>query len=270
MRHPQRLISLVLIGVLLFQPAEVLATYHVSCRSMIFSDRTKVVRLYGKNVYDRVLPASTTKVMTALLVMEKLPLDKYVTVSKRATYPQPTKLYLKEGERYKVRDLLYAILMKSANDASVVLAEAVAGSEWQFVQMMNQKAKAIDAKHTKFANSHGLPTKKVSQYTTAYDMYLIFREAMKYPFFRAAIKDKYKTIYSQGGRKISLKSHNKILFMGWKRKLYGKTGYTRAAGPCFVGTLQKGDSMLIVAAFGCPNRWQDIKHVVSYYGGVPL
>ena len=270
MRLQQRLISIVLVGAFLVQPMEVAAKHRVSCRSMIFSDRTKVVRLYGKNVHDRVLPASTTKVMTALLVMEKLPLDKYITVSKRATYPQPTKLYLKEGARYKVRDLLYAILMKSANDASVVLAEAVAGTEWKFVQMMNKKAKQIDANHTKFANSHGLPTKKVSQYTTAYDMYLIFREAMKYPFFRNAIKQKYRTIYSQGGRKHSLKSHNKILFFDWKRKVYGKTGYTRAAGPCFVGTLQKKDSMLIVAAFGCPNRWQDIKHVISYYGGVPL
>lgn len=270
MRQRHHFLSYLLIGALLFHPIEVFAKHRVSCRSMIFSDRTKVVRLYGKSVHDRVLPASTTKVMTALLVMEKLPMDKYITVSKRATHPQPTKLYLKEGEKFKVRDLLYAILMKSANDASVVLAEAVAGSEWKFVQMMNKKAKQIDANHTKFANSHGLPTTKVSQYTTAYDMYLIFREAMKYPFFRDAIKNKYKTIYSKGGRKFSLKSHNKMLFFDWKRKVYGKTGYTRAAGPCFVGTLQKGESMLIVAAFGCTNRWQDIKHVVSYYGGVPL
>ena len=86
MRQRYRLLTIFLIGALLFQPAEVFAKYQVSCRSMIFSDRTKVVRLYGKNVHDRVLPASTTKVMTALLVMEKLPLDKYVTVSKRATY----------------------------------------------------------------------------------------------------------------------------------------------------------------------------------------
>lgn len=270
MRLYPRLISCLVIAALLVHPADVLATHRVSCRSMIFSDRTKVVRLYGKNVHERVLPASTTKVMTALLVMEKLPLDKYVTVSQRATSPQPTKLYLKAGEKYKVRDLLYAILMKSANDASVVLAEAVAGSEWQFVQMMNKKAKEIDAKHTKFANSNGLPTQKVSQYTTAYDMYLIFREAMKYPFFRGAIKEKYRAIYSNTGRKHSLKSHNKILYFDWKKKVYGKTGYTRAAGPCFVGTIQKGESMMIVAAFGCPNRWQDIKHVVSYYGGIPL
>lgn len=244
--------------------------YKVTCKSVIFSDSTKVKRLYGKGVHNRVLPASTTKVMTALLVMEKLPLDKYITVGKSATYAEPTKLYLKPGEKYKVRDLLHAIIIKSANDASIVLAEAVAGSETKFVQMMNRRAKQIGAKHTKFANSNGLPSKKRDQYTTAYDMYLIFRKALRHRFFRDVIKMKYKTIYSKAGRKISLKSHNKILFKDWNRKIYGKTGYTHAAGACFVGTLQKGDSTLIIAVFKCPKRWDDIKHIVSYYGGIRL
>lgn len=255
---------------IVFTPFSALAKRGISCKAAIFSDSTKVKRLYGKGVHNRVLPASTTKVMTALLVLEKLSLDQYITVSKRATYAQPTKLYLKPGEKYKVRDLLYAILIKSANDASIVLAEAVAGSEWKFVQMMNQRAKQIGAKHTKFANSNGLPSKKDKQYTTAYDMYLIFRKALKHDFFRSAIKHKHRTIYSKAGRKISLKSHNKILFKGWKRNVYGKTGYTRAAGACFVGTIQKGKSTLIMAVFGCPDRWNDINHLVSRYAGIAL
>lgn len=246
------------------------AGYNVSCKSVIFSDSTKVKRLYGKNVHNRVLPASTTKVMTALLVLEKLPLDKYITVSHKASLAQPSKINAKQGEQYKVRDLLYAILLKSANDASIVLAEAVAGSEWKFVEMMNQRAKKMGAKHTKFANSNGLPTRKTKQYTTAYDMYLIFRQALKHQFFRDTIKMKYKTIYSKAGRKIALKSHNKILFKDWKRKIYGKTGYTRAAQACFVGTIPKGNSTLIIAVFGCTKRWDDIKHVVSKYGGISL
>lgn len=245
------------------------AKYQVTCKSVIFSDSTRVKRLYGRRVHDRVLPASTTKVMTALMVLEKLPLNKYVRVSHAATLPQPTKLYLKEGEYYQVKDLLYAILLNSANDASVVLAEAVAGSHWGFVEMMNKRARSIGAKHTRFANSHGLPSKG-AQYTTAYDMYLIFRQALKNSFFKEAIKLKYKTIYSRDGREVSFKSHNKILFKGWKRDLYGKTGYTNAAGACFVGTIQKGKSTLIGAFFSCPNRWEDIKHVTSYYGGISL
>lgn len=243
--------------------------HKVTCKSVIFSDSTKVKRLYGKGVHDRILPASTAKVMTALVVLERLKLDDYVTVSSNATKAQPTKLYLKPGEKYKVRDLLYATLIKSANDASIVLAEAVAGSHWKFVQMMNDKAREVGAKHTKFSNSNGLPS-KAKQYTTAYDMYLIFRKALRYSFFREAIKVKYKTITSKAGRKIKLKSHNKILFMDWKQDIYGKTGYTRAAGACFVGTVQKGGSTLIIGVFGCPNRWADIKHIISYYGGVSL
>ena len=135
--------------------------------------------------------------------------------------------------------------------------------------MMNKKAKKIGANHTKFSNSNGLPT-KATQYTTAYDMYLIFRQAIRHNFFRKAIKLKYKTITSKNGRKINLKSHNKILFKGWKRNIYGKTGYTRAAKACFVGTLQKEKSTLIIAVFGCPHRWEDIKHVVSNYGRIRL
>jgi D-alanyl-D-alanine carboxypeptidase len=135
--------------------------------------------------------------------------------------------------------------------------------------MMNAKAKEIGANHTKFSNSNGLPS-KATQYTTAYDMYLVFRKALQYKFFREAIKLRSKTITSSAGREIKLKSHNKILFFDWKRKIYGKTGYTRAAKACFVGTLQKGDSTLIIGVFGCPNRWADIKHIVSYYGGIPL
>ncbi len=244
--------------------------HKVTCKTVIFSDSTKVKRLYGKGVHNRILPASTTKVMTALLVLEKLPLNQYITVRKTATYAQPTKIFVKPGEKYKVKDLLYAILIKSANDASIVLAEAVAGSEKKFVKMMNVRAKKLGAKHTKFANSNGLPTKRQIQYSTAYDMYLIFRQALKHRFFRDVIKIKYKTIYSKSGRKITLKSHNKILFKDWKRKIFGKTGYTRAAKACFVGTIKKGGSTLIIAVFGCSQRWEDIKHIVSRYGGISL
>ena len=244
----------------------------MTCKSVIFSNSTKGKRLFGKDVERKVLPASTVKIMTALLVLERLPLDRYVTVGAAATNVQPTKLNLVPGERYKVGDLLYAILLKSANDASVVLAEAVAGSEEKFVDLMNQRARQLGARNTKFVNSNGLPasSKDRAQYTTAYDMYLIFLKALKHSFFREAIKRKYKTIYSSDGREITLKSHNKILFSGWKKEIYGKTGYTRAAGTCFVGTLNDSGNTLVIGVFGCNDRWGYIKKIVSKYGGVEL
>ena len=243
----------------------------ISAKSVVLFDSTARKQLYGKDIDSRVFPASTLKVMTALLVLEKISLDKVVTVSRQATYPQPSKIDARPGEQYKVRSLLYAVLLKSANDASIALAEAVAGSEDNFVELMNERARQLGCKNTKFVNSNGLPNRN-AQYTTAYDMYLIFKEALKYPFFREAIQLRYKTIYSESGRKIGLTSHNDILFSKWKQKIYGKTGYTRSAKACFVGYAQKGGHDLIIAIFGCKNRcrWKEIKYIMSTYGGINL
>lgn len=247
--------------------------YKVSAKSAIFSNSTRAIRYYGKNVHRRVLPASTTKIMTALLVLERLPLDRVVTFSKKATLPQPSKIFAKQGQQFTVKDLLYAIMLKSANDASVALAEAVAGSEKNFVRKMNQRAKALGAVDTQFANPHGLPSPKGTQYTSAYDMYLIFRAAIKHSFFKELVQTKRQQINSLGGTRYWLKSHNKILFFKeWTRKLYGKTGYTRAAGPCFVGYLERGKSkdMCILAVLGANRRWDDIRYIVKKYGGIKI
>ena len=277
MRRPQSFIAFILCCFLAFllSPETFAAKktkkkpYAFTARSAILSDSTKVKRLYGKNVNLKVAPASTTKVMTALLVLEKLPLDKVVTVSRHATSVAPSKAGLAVGERYKVSELLYASLMQSANDASVALAEAVAGSESAFVTMMNKRAKQLGATRTKFVNPHGLPT-KTSQYTTAYDIYLIFREALKHHFFKKALQYKKKMIVSESGRTIHLRSFNKLLSKGWKTTVYGKTGYTKKAKYCFVGYLTNGNSTLIVAVFGCTKRWQDIQHLLTKYGKIKL
>ena len=242
--------------------------YYVSAKSAIFSNSTKRRRLYGKDVDTKVQPASTTKVMTALLVLERLPLDKVVEVRRTATLVQPSRLDLHPGEQYTVQDLLYAILLNSANDASIVLAEAVAGTEGKFVTLMNERARQLGAFHTKFSNANGLPSPKVTQHTTAFDMYLIFREALKYEFFRKAITYRYQTIYSQDGRKIPLKNHNKMLFTDWGKNISGKTGYTRAAQSCFVGYTKKNGDDLIIAVFGCTRRWNDIRQLMQKYGGI--
>jgi serine-type D-Ala-D-Ala carboxypeptidase (penicillin-binding protein 5/6) len=251
-------------------PAEARKRFRgVSAKGAIFSNSTQGKRYYGKDPEGKILPASTVKVMTALLVLEHLSLEDEVTVSSRAPNVQPTKIDLRAGEKFKVRDLLYALLLGSANDASIALAEAVSGSEENFVNLMNQRARQLGASNTHFTNSNGLPTQE-EQYTTAYDMYLIFRQALKYDFFKWANQCSYKTIYSAAGRKVMLRNHNKILFSKWKTKIYGKTGYTRGARYCFVGYLMKGEDICIIAVFGCSHRWTDIKYIVSRYGGISL
>jgi len=162
------------------------------------------------------------------------------------------------------------VLMKSANDASIVLAEAVSGSEYEFVKLMNQRARELGAVNTRFANSNGLPSPNVKQYTTAYDMTQILRKAIQNDFLRRVIKLRYYKITSKGGRVVLLRSHNKILMTNWKQKVYGKTGFTRAAKQCFVGYIMKGNEVCIIAVFGCSHRWKDIKYIIERYSGIDL
>ncbi len=244
-------------------------SYRVDANAALLWDVTANRRLYEKNSNMRVFPASTTKVMTAILVLEKLSLNDYVTVSSRATDVPQTKLDLKPGEQYRVRDLMYGILLKSANDAAIVLAEAVAGSQEEFVRMMNERARQLGATHTKFANAHGLPS-ETSQFTTAHDMALIFNAALRNPFFKEAITFKYRILYSKDGRRHFLKSHNKALFLSWGRNIYGKTGYTNQAQSCFVGYVPKGGHTVLISVFSSQRRWRDIKFIVERYGRIDL
>ena len=241
----------------------------ISAKAALVMDMKTGRKLYAKDIGRKILPASTTKVLTAILVLEKLDLDALVTISPRAAAVLPSKIEAVVGDKYTVRDLLYAALLNSANDAAIALAEAVAGSEEKFVLMMNQRAVQIGARSTLFANAHGLPDDD-PQYSTAYDMALIFQEAMKKPFFRETIELRFKKIVSQGGKISLLRSHNKCLFKGWKHDVYGKTGYTNAARACFLGYFKKDEDIFIVDVFGCTERWDDIKAMVERYGGVDL
>jgi len=193
--------------------------------------------IYSKVPHQRLAPASTVKIMTALVVLKNSPLKKKVAVSKFASSMEPSKVYIKEGEEYLTEDLLKALLLNSGNDASVALAESVAGSEEKFVDMMNETAKAIGARNTHFKNSNGLPAE--GQYSTAYDLALIVRKAMKNRKFVDILKLKNSEIRElNSGRRIKLKNHNKTLWKDTPYVLLGKTGYTKKARHCFAGYIQ--------------------------------
>ncbi len=246
------------------------SAYHLTANTALLWDPASNQRYFDLGADREVFPASTTKVLTALLVLENLPLDKYVTVSRHATDVPQTKLGLRAGETYRVRDLLYGLILKSANDAAVALAEAVAGSEEKFVDMMNARAKQIGALHTHFANPHGLPSRG-PQFTTASDMALIFNQVLKNGFFREAITFKYFVICSKDGRRCYLKSHNRTLFLNWKHHVFGKTGFTFEAQSCFVGYIPKGgNDILIIAVYGCRKRWTDMKYIIERFGHISL
>jgi len=243
--------------------------YRITANTALLWDVSHNQRYFDLGADREVFPASTTKVLTALLVLENLPLDKYVVVSAHATQVPQTKLGLRPGESYRVRDLLYGLILKSANDAAVVLAEAVAGSEGKFVDMMNARAKQLGAMHSHFANPHGLPSQG-TQFTTASDMALIFTQALKNDFFRQAITYKYLVIYSKDGHRCFLKSHNTTLFLNWKHHVFGKTGWTIEAQACFVGYIPRGNDILIIAVYGCRKRWTDMKYIIEHYARIDL
>jgi D-alanyl-D-alanine carboxypeptidase (penicillin-binding protein 5/6) len=213
-------------------------------------------------------PASTTKVVTALVVLESgRSLGENLTVSKTASQVPSSKLYLKPGQKMNIRDLLFALLLTSANDAGMVLAEGIGGSVEHFSEMMTKKARDIGALNTNFVNPHGLTAPE--HYSTARDLALIFQYALKNPLFREIIQTKTSTVHSvppgrnPKPRQIMVRSHNLML---WKfdGALGGKTGYTLAAQKCFVGAAARNGATVIIAMLGSSNLWGDSTKLLGY------
>jgi len=219
--------------------------------------------LYAKNPNLRLPPASTTKLMTAIIAIEELNPTDVVSISKHASVVSASKAGFKEGDKVTVETLLYAALMKSANDAAVVLAEAVAGSEEKFVYLMNRKAEAIGLKDTKFINPHGLPGP--GQYTTAFDLSLMMRYALRYPKLKEIIGTRVAEVSTMRGNDLFLKNTNKLLWSD-EDLIGGKTGYTRQARHCFVCAADREKTTIIVALLGSPSRitlWKETESLID-------
>ena len=176
------------------------AADNINSKAAVVMDSSTGRVLYGKNPNLKLPPASTTKLMTAMVALDKLSLDDKVIISEKAANISPVKVNFRVGERVSVDTLLHAALIKSANDAAYSLAEAAAGTEEEFVELMNQKAIALDMSDTRFINSTGLPGK--GQYISAYDLSRMMRQALKYPAIKEIINIRTDRIYTEDGRKI--------------------------------------------------------------------
>lgn len=219
--------------------------------------------LYGKNPNLRLPPASTAKLMTAMVTLDRLDPNETVTISEKAAKASPIKANFREGEKVTVKTLLRAALIKSANDAAYALSEAVAGSEEGFVELMNQKAMALGMSDTRFVNSTGLPDE--GQHITAYDLARMLRHALRYNFIREVLNTKTERITTESGRTILLRNSNKLL---WEDEsvIGGKTGYTRVAKHCFVCASEIDGESVIVAVLGSPSRellWRESELLIS-------
>jgi len=223
--------------------------------------------LYMKNPDEQLAPASTTKIMTGLLAIERGNLNDIVTASPSMLNPKlvyGTQIYLGPGEKMPLQELLYALLLNSANDAAVTIAEHVGGNLPNFVELMNQRAQEIGATHTHFVNSSGLT--EAGHLTTAHDLALIARVAYQNPTFAQYVRTKTQTISrSKPNTPIQMLNENKLL---WRDSSVDgiKTGYTAAAQNCFVASVTKDGRQFIGVILKSPGHeiWTDMQAMFEY------
>ncbi|MFH1460666.1 MAG: hypothetical protein ABIG64_09910 [Candidatus Omnitrophota bacterium] len=227
---------------------------------IIGADNQKIY--YRKNIEKRLPVASTVKVLTAVIIREKLELEKKIPITKRASGIAPSKAYLAYGVVYKVKDLLKCFLMSSANDAGVALAEAIAPTEFDFSLLMNKKAQTWGAKNSFFLNATGLPEHKKRQYSTVYDLSIFMHKFLEYPELIQIMETKQASIIGSDAKIIEIRNHNKFL---WKKSndLIGKTGYTNKAKHCFLGVFSQGKKKLIIAILGSRKPWDDLAYLIN-------
>jgi len=273
----KRILTLSLVLVVLFGsilPAEIGWAFTVqgsglpiTAPSALLIDAATRKVIYAKAPHLRRAPASTTKIMTALVILDHMQLDRTVTIPGWVKTIEPSKVYLRSGEKYLARDLLHAALISSANDAAEVLGVTAAGSRKQFAQWMNEKARRVGCKNTRFANASGLPPGP--QYSSAYDLALIMNEAQKSAFIVDSLSRRYHVIKSLTGRKIHLRNHNRLLWRS-NRSIIGKTGWTRKGRHCFVGRIKWKGREVLVSLLGSHRLWHDLTVLLEYQFGVAI
>ena len=227
----------------------------VSARSAILIDADSGSVLYQKNAHARMGMASTTKIMTALTVLSLSDVSRSVTVPREAVGTEGSSVYLCEGESLTVGELLYALLLASANDAAVALAVVLSGSVEKFSEQMNLYAESLGLSDTHFTNPHGLSDSE--HYTTAYDLALISREALKNDTLREIFSTYKKTLPMCGeADKRLVVNHNKLL-RSYDGAIGIKTGFTKATGRCLVSAALRDGLTLICVTLDAPDDWRD-------------
>lgn len=229
--------------------------------------------LWGKNADTPMEMASTTKIMTAILVLEKSRPEEIVTISKNAAKQPDVQMDLEEGEQWYVGDLLRAMMLQSYNDAAVALAEHVSGSVEAFCMEMTAKAAQIGAKNTVFGSPNGLDShlSQEQHHSTPYDMGLITGYALQNPMFQEVVTLPSHTFCDVSGKKTHTAVNADRFLQMYAGALGVKTGYTNKAGHCFVGAAEQEDTTLVSVVLGCgwgsdgkEAKWTDTKTLMDY------
>ncbi len=227
-----------------------------SAYEYILMDETTGRVLEGKNIHNPKLIASITKIMTCILAIESDKVNDIVTVDDTILSSYGSGIYIKVGEEISLKDLLYGLMLRSGNDAALMIAKYVSGSVEDFVKLMNKKAREIGMKNTIFVNPSGLDNNKNGNYSTAYDMALLTRYAMKSELYRNIVKTKSYTV------KTNLKTYvwkNKNKLLNYNYITGGKTGYTELAKRTLVSTGSKNGMNFIVVTIKDSDDWNTHK-----------
>lgn len=257
-------LMLTLVAANLPQKVNASVSISVSAKSAVLMEQKSGRILFEKDAFTKRRIASITKIMTAILAIESKKMNKYVKISEEATRAEGSSIYLKPGEKMKLKDLVYGLMLRSGNDAAEAIAENVGGSVGGFVFLMNQKAKEIGMSNTHFTNPHGLDDSK-NHYSSAYDMALLTRYAMNNKVYREISGTKsYRAPNPSEGWDRIWKNKNRLLTK-YKFCTGGKTGFTKLAKRTLVTTAAKNDMDLIAVTLNASDDWND--HIAMYENG---
>lgn len=233
---------------------------NISARASVLYEPSNNTFIYEKNGDERLPMASTTKIMTAIVVEKKCAMDETVIIGPESVGIEGSSAYLKEGDLYTVLELIYALLLQSANDAATALAYYTAGSIEEFADLMNAEAENLGLKNTHFTNPHGLDD--ADHYTTAKDMAILGAALMKSDVLKKAVST-YKKTFTYEDRTRTYINHNKLL------RIYDggtgiKTGFTKRSGRCLVGAAERDGMTFISVTLDAPSDWADHKALLDY------
>jgi len=229
----------------------------ITSKSVMIIDARTGAPIFAKSPNKPRQPASTIKVLTGMIALKRLKDNEKVKVSSHAASMPRSKVYLTPSKQYKADDLINAVLLASANDASVALAEKIAGSEEDFASLMTLHARLLGAENTVCRTASGLTAR--GQHSTAHDLAQIFRHVMQDKEFAERMRQtKIRTSYGK-----LLRNHNKALWQ-MEGAVGGKTGYTSLARQTYVGQFKRGNDAIVVAIMGSETMWRDIKRLVDY------
>lgn len=239
--------------VLLFPQYTYAGFQGVSARNAVLIEQQSGRILYSKQANEQEKIASITKIMTALLAIESGKMKETVSVSNTAVRTEGSAIYLKAGQKVKLEDLVYGLMLRSGNDAAQAIAEHVGGSVDGFVYLMNEKAQEIGMKNTHFSNPSGLDGDG-NHYSSAYDMALLTRYAMQNETFQKIFGTKR---YQSEAWDYPWHNKHRLLTSMYKYATGGKTGFTKKAGRTLVTTASKDGLDLIVVTLNAPSDWKD-------------